>query len=157
MQKIVFQLLLSTLLLLTACRPDQVEHLKDSKRIGIEAANWEVKRIMPADLLKATRWAGDSITATADSLLRRTMARELAAGGVARAAAFCHPETYPLVDSIARVWHATAHPVKFPAVVEPILGHAIPLPPAVQHLQGRPKRSTELPVSYEALRAFLWQ
>ena len=108
MQKIVFQLLLSTLLLLTACRPDQVEHLKDSKRIGIEAANWEVKRIMPADLLKATRWAGDSITATADSLLRRTITRELAAGGVARAAAFCRPQTYPFVDSIARVWSATA-------------------------------------------------
>jgi hypothetical protein len=69
------------LLLLAACRPDQVEHLKDSKRIGIETANWEVKRIMPADLLRATRWAGDSLTATADTLLRRTLARELAAGG----------------------------------------------------------------------------
>ena len=95
-------------LLLSACRPDQIEHLKDSKRIGIETANWEVKRIMPADLLVATRWAGDSITATADSLLRRTMTRELAAGGVARAAAFCRPETYPFVDSISRVWIATA-------------------------------------------------
>ena len=52
---------------------------------------------------------------------------------------------------------ATAHPVKFPDVVEPILGHAIPLPPAVQHLQGRPKRSIPLPVEYEALRAFLWR
>ncbi|WP_460504311.1 hypothetical protein, partial [Hymenobacter agri] len=59
-----------------ACRPDQVEHLKDSKRIGIEAENWEVKRIMPNDLLRATRWAGDSLTATADDLLRRALARE---------------------------------------------------------------------------------
>lgn len=96
------------LLLLAACRPDQVEHLKDTKRIAVETANWEVKRIMPADLLRATRWAGDSLTATADTLLRRTLARELAAGGVARAAAFCQPEKFPLVDSLARVLQATA-------------------------------------------------
>ncbi|MGY3088243.1 hypothetical protein ACVWYF_001276 [Hymenobacter sp. UYAg731] len=95
----------------TACRPDQVEHLKDSKRIGIEAENWEVKRIMPIDLLHATRWAGDSLTATADSLLRRTLARELTAGGVARAMAFCQPETYHAVDSLAGVLKATAHRV----------------------------------------------
>ena len=50
---------------------------------------------------------------------------------------------------------ATAHPVKFPAVVEPILGHAIPLPPAVQHLQGRTKRSVPLPVNYDKLKEFL--
>ncbi len=110
-------LLLLSALLLPACRPDQIEHLKDSKRIGIEAANWEVKRIMPADLLKATRWAGDSITATADSLLRRTLARELAAAGVPRAAAFCRPQTYPFVDSIARVWSATAR--RLPAAPAP--------------------------------------
>ena len=94
-KNLLYKLALSVLVLAsTACRPDQVEHLKDSKRIGIETANWEVKRIMPKDLLRATRWAGDSLTATADSLLRRTLARELAAGGVARALPFCHPETY---------------------------------------------------------------
>jgi hypothetical protein len=98
-------------LLAAACRPDQVEHLKDSKRIGIEAENWEVKRIMPVDLLRATRWAGDSLTATADSLLRRTLARELAAGGVARALPFCRPETYRAVDSLAGVLKATARRV----------------------------------------------
>ena len=94
-----------------ACRPDQVEHLKDSKRIGIETANWEVKRIMPADLLRATRWAGDSLTATADTLLRRTLARELAAGGVAGALGYCRPETYFFVDSLANVMKATAQRV----------------------------------------------
>ena len=94
-----------------ACRPDQIEHLKDSKRIGIETANWEVKRIMPADLLRATRWAGDSLTATADTLLRRTLARELAAGGVAQAMTFCRPETYHAVDSLAGVLKATARRV----------------------------------------------
>ncbi len=103
--------LLPGLLAAAACRPDQVEHLKDSKRIGIEAENWEVKRIMPADLLRATRWAGDSLTATADTLLRRTLARELAAGGVAGALPFCRPETFHFVDSLARVLHATARRV----------------------------------------------
>jgi len=103
--------LLAVALAAPACRPDQVEHLKDHKRIGIEAENWEVKRIMPADLLHATRWAGDSLTVTADSLLRRTLARELAAGGVARAAAFCRPETYHFVDSLAGVLKATARRV----------------------------------------------
>lgn len=96
---------------IVSCRPDQIEHLKDSKRIGIEAENWEVKRIMPKDLLRATRWAGDSLTATADTLLRRTLAHELAAGGVARAAAFCRPETYRFVDSLAGVLKATARRV----------------------------------------------
>jgi len=114
---LLLNVFLMSALLLSACRPDQIEHLKDSKRIGIETANWEVKRIMPADLLVATRWAGDSITATADSLLRRTMTRELAAGGVARAAAFCRPETYHFVDSIRRVWSATARRIAAPAAV----------------------------------------
>lgn len=105
------RLLWVLLLAAAACRPDQIEHLKDSKRIGIETANWEVKRIMPKDLLRATRLAGDSLTATADTLLRRTLARELAAGGVARAAAYCRPETYHLVDSLAGVFKATARRV----------------------------------------------
>ena len=110
-----------------ACRPDQVEHLKDSKRIGIETANWEVKRIMPADLLRATRWAGDSLTATADTLLRRTLARELAAGGVAQAMTFCRPETYHAVDSLAGVLKATARRVserpRNPARQAPLLAN----------------------------------
>ena len=103
--------ILALLLALPACRPDQVEHLKDSKRIGIETANWEVKRIMPKDLLYATRLAGDSLTLTADTLLRRTLARELAAGGVLRAAPFCQPEQYRAIDSLARVLKATARRV----------------------------------------------
>ena len=117
--------LLVLLVAAVACRPDQVEHLKDSKRIGIETANWEVKRIMPKDLLRATRWAGDSLTATADTLLRRTLARELAAGGVAQAAAFCRPETYRAVDSLAGVLKAVAHRVserpRNPASLAPLL------------------------------------
>jgi len=55
----------------------------------------------------------------------------------------------------AGLFLATAHPVKFPAVVEPILGRAIPLPEAVRELQGRPKRSVPLAVDYEELKAYL--
>ncbi|WP_375418395.1 DUF3365 domain-containing protein [uncultured Hymenobacter sp.] len=91
----------------TACRPDQVEHLKDTKRIGVETANWEVKRIMPQDLLRATRWAGDTLTAFADTLLRRRLARGLAAGGVAASLPLCRPETYAATDSMARILQAT--------------------------------------------------
>ncbi|UOQ97856.1 threonine synthase [Hymenobacter sp. 5317J-9] len=50
---------------------------------------------------------------------------------------------------------ATAHPVKFPTVVEPILGQPIQLPEVVQALQGRAKRSVPLAVDYEELKAFL--
>ena len=50
---------------------------------------------------------------------------------------------------------ATAHPVKFPDVVEPILGRAIELPAVVQALQGRVKQSVPLAVDYEALKAYL--
>lgn len=50
---------------------------------------------------------------------------------------------------------ATAHPVKFPDVVEPILGRAIELPAVVQALQGRAKRSVPISVNYEELKACL--
>ena len=47
--------------------------------------------------------------------------------------------------------------MKFPDVVEPILGRAIELPAAVQALQGRAKRSVPLAVNYEELKAYLMQ
>ncbi|MBC6991859.1 DUF3365 domain-containing protein [Hymenobacter sp. BT491] len=96
---------------LPACRPDQIQHLKDSKRIGIEAENWVVKRIMPADLLHATRWAGDSLTLSADRELHRLLAERLAQGGVAAALPYCRPETYASTDSLAHVLKATAQRV----------------------------------------------
>jgi len=90
--------LLPPLLALAACRPDQVKHLPGTKQIAEETANWEVKRIMPNDLLHATRWAGDSLTAYADTLLRHTLTRELKKGSLAQAANFCRPQSYPQVD-----------------------------------------------------------
>ncbi len=100
-------LLLLLLPLLPACNSDQVEHLSNTKELAVEAANWEVKRIMPADLLRATAWAGDSLTRTAERELRQVLAQKLAAGGVAAALPFCRPGQLPRTDSLARVLKAT--------------------------------------------------
>ena len=137
--------LLAALLALAACRPDQIKHLPGTKQIAEETANWEVKRIMPNDLLHATRWAGDSLTAYADTLLRRTLARELAACGVARAATFCRPQAYPAVDSMARKWHANPRRVEWqPATTSatPAAVAAAGLQPDTVRLIGRPAADT---------------
>lgn len=50
---------------------------------------------------------------------------------------------------------ATAHPVKFPEVVEPLIGRKIELPAALRYLLEKPKRRIALQPTYEALRAWL--
>ncbi len=128
--------------LFAACRPDQVEHLPGTKQIAEETANWEVKRIMPNDLLHATRWAGDSLTAYADTLLRRTLARELAKGSLARAAAFCRPQSYPAVDSMARKWHISPRRAEWQAAPANTTLAAAGLRPDTLRLIGRPAADT---------------
>ncbi|UOQ73250.1 threonine synthase [Hymenobacter cellulosilyticus] len=49
----------------------------------------------------------------------------------------------------------TAHPVKFPEVVEPLIGQAIALPDSLHELMRQPKQSTMLEPRYEALREYL--
>jgi hypothetical protein len=134
--------LLPLLLTLAACRPDQVKHLPGTKQIAEETANWEVKRIMPDDLLHATRWAGDSLTAYADTLLRRTLARELAKGNLAQAANFCRPQGYPQVDSMARKWHATPRRVEWQTLPAAAAVAAAGLRPDTMRLIGRPAADT---------------
>ncbi|MDJ0366736.1 DUF3365 domain-containing protein [Hymenobacter sp. H14-R3] len=136
---------LPALLALAACRPDQVRHLTGTKEIAEETANWEVKRIMPSDLLQSTRWAGDSLTAYADTLLRRTLARELRKGGVAQAASFCRPQAYPAVDSMARKWHMVPRRAEWqPATASatPAAVAASGLRPDTMRLIGRPAADT---------------
>jgi threonine synthase len=53
------------------------------------------------------------------------------------------------------VFLATAHPAKFLEVVEPAIGEAVPLPPALEEAVARPRHSVSLPVSYPALTALL--
>jgi threonine synthase len=50
---------------------------------------------------------------------------------------------------------ATAHPVKFPEVVEPLIGRKVELPAALHYLLEQPKQSVPLPPRYEALRGWL--
>jgi threonine synthase len=47
---------------------------------------------------------------------------------------------------------ATAHPAKFPEIVEPLIGERIELPPALVHLLGRDMDYQEVEPQYEALR-----
>jgi threonine synthase len=53
------------------------------------------------------------------------------------------------------VFLATAHPAKFREVVEPAIGQAVPLPPAVAAALSRPRHSIPLSSNYEDLRALL--
>lgn len=50
---------------------------------------------------------------------------------------------------------ATAHPAKFPEVVEPLLGRAVPVPPALAAMLARPSRAEPLPPDAAALREAL--
>lgn len=47
---------------------------------------------------------------------------------------------------------ATAHPAKFADTVEPLLGRAIPVPPAVQQCLSRPRRFEPMPADARALQ-----
>jgi threonine synthase len=55
------------------------------------------------------------------------------------------------------VFLATAHPAKFREVVEPAIGVAIPLPPALAEALTRPRHSEKLPVDYSTLKRLLMQ
>ena len=75
-------------------------------------------------------------------------------GAVAYAALRRYQARHPAAAAAGMIL-ATAHPVKFPGVVEPVLGRAIELPEVVRALQGRAKRSIPLAVNYEELKAYL--
>jgi threonine synthase len=50
---------------------------------------------------------------------------------------------------------STAHPAKFESVVEPLVGHRVPVPPALAALLDRPSHFTEIDADLEALRTAL--
>jgi threonine synthase len=50
---------------------------------------------------------------------------------------------------------ATAHPAKFPEVVEPCIGAAVPLPPALARMLARPSQARSLPAEEAAFEAAL--
>jgi threonine synthase len=47
---------------------------------------------------------------------------------------------------------STAHPAKFEAIVEPLIGRAVPVPPELRALLDRPSRVTTIEPTLEALR-----
>ena len=53
------------------------------------------------------------------------------------------------------VFVATAHPAKFREVVEPAIGKAVPLPPALAEAIARPRHAISMDVDYAALAEFL--
>ncbi|WP_022825700.1 threonine synthase [Hymenobacter norwichensis] len=59
-----------------------------------------------------------------------------------------HPEAHG-------IFLETAHPVKFPEVVEPVIGTEVPVPVAVRGLLSRTKQSVLLEPDYAALQEFL--
>jgi threonine synthase len=50
---------------------------------------------------------------------------------------------------------ATAHPAKFNDIVEPLIGEAVPVPPALAALLELPSVQTQVEPTLEALRAVL--
>ena len=59
----------------------------------------------------------------------------------------------PDARKIGRSWivEATAHPAKFDAIVEPLIGEVVPVPPALEALLDRPARSIPLPPDLASL------
>ena len=69
-------------------------------------------------------------------------------------------EAYARLDAARRaagpwVLVATAHPAKFPETVEPLIGAAVPVPPALARLLDLPRQVSEIPASLDALCAQL--
>jgi threonine synthase len=58
---------------------------------------------------------------------------------------------------IAGTWAvaATAHPAKFDAIVEPLVGHPVTVPPLLAELLARPSSAEPLAADPAALRAWL--
>jgi len=52
---------------------------------------------------------------------------------------------------------STAHPVKFPETIEPVIGSPVPVPDAIAGLLSAEKKSTRIPPDYDALRETLLQ
>ena len=54
-----------------------------------------------------------------------------------------------------RVILATAHPAKFPEVIEPVLGRPVEVPERLRSVLTRPAHAVPLAATYPALRSFL--
>jgi threonine synthase len=86
-----------------------------------------------------------------DDSIRAQIAKDYARYGETwcphTATAFWVYDHLPQTRRTGQAWivSATAHPAKFESIVEPVIGRAVPIPPALQDLLGRPTASTSLP------------
>jgi len=73
------------------------------------------------------------------------------------ATAFWVYDHLPPARKVDRPWivSATAHPAKFETIVEPVIGRAVPVPPALAALLGRPTAATPLEPDLERFAAEL--
>lgn len=104
--------------------------------------------------------AAFTATAVDDAGIRATIAGVSAASG----STVC-PHTATALNVLADLrgqgvdgdWAvvATAHPAKFDAVVEPLVGHVLAVPPALATLLRRPSRAAPMRAGYDALREVL--
>lgn len=122
----------------------------------------------PSNVERLRHWYPDDdalradITATAvdDATIRATIAAAPARHGVVpcpHTATGLHVlETLRAAgDTRQRAVVATAHPSKFETIVEPLVGHAVPPPPALAEGLAREAHATKMPADYAALRAIL--
>jgi threonine synthase len=93
-----------------------------------------------------------------DANIRAQIAKDYARYGEVwcphTATAFWVYDHLPPARRTGHAWivSATAHPAKFESIVEPVIGRAIPVPPALQALLARPAQSTPLAPRLEELR-----
>lgn len=106
----------------------------------------------PAELRGAMRAATID-----DAAIRESVRAEFRKSGTVlcphTAAGFAAFRAMPERDRRAGPWvvAATAHPAKFPEIVEPLVGQRVPPPPALARLLERPSRSHRIAPSLEAL------
>lgn len=137
-----------------AARP-AVATLANAMDVG-DASNFERLawlRALPAGAQVLGEWVDDE-----------TIRARIAEGEARYGQVFC-PHTACAIEAIerrrragdTRDWCAvaTAHPAKFEGVVEPLVGHPVPLPAALGEMLARPSRAEPLANDDAALRAWL--
>ena len=122
----------------------------------------------PSNFERLTHWLGDdkslraSLRAYAvdDDVIRKTIAAAPARHGIVacpHTACALHVLDILRAQGDRRAWSvvATAHPAKFETIVEPLVGHAVPPPPALAACLARPARGEALRADDGALKTTL--
>jgi len=122
----------------------------------------------PSNFERLRHWFADDAALRAalraeavdDATIRATIAAAPARHGVVpcpHTACGLHVLERLRADGDARPWAvvATAHPAKFDSIVEPLVGHAVAVPPALAEGLARPAHGEALAVDDAALRARL--